>query len=310
MPMTTVFRIGTRNSPLALKQADILETALKAVHPDLHLEIVPIRSSADWKEEEGEKPLIEEAGGKGLFAKEIEQAILNGDVDCGVHSLKDMASFLPDCLVINHFLPRANPCDAFISYKYKSLKELPQGATLGTCSPRRQALVLAKRPDLNVVPFRGNVGTRLEKIKNGQVDATFLAMAGLERLGVKSDMINELPAREFLPACGQGIICMETREGDTTSNDILEAVNCKVTRQCALAEREVLKILDGSCHTPIAAYALAEGDTLKLSAVVASLDGQQLFEEVGEDVGTNALSLGQKVGQALKQKVPIEVLAA
>lgn len=310
MNMSEPFRIGTRNSPLALKQADILTTALLEVHADLEVEIVPIKSNADWNKEDGEKPLVEEAGGKGLFAKEIETAILNGDVDCGVHSLKDMASFLPEGLVIDHVLPRANPCDAFISDKYKSVSELPEGATIGTCSPRRSALVLSKRPDLKVVPFRGNVGTRLEKIKSGQVDATFLAMAGLERLNIQNEMIHALSAKEFLPACGQGIVCMEIKQDNQRAKEILDAVHCRETGDCAVAEREVLKILDGSCHAPIGAYAQVEEDKLKLNAVVLSLDGQQIYEERFEGDIANAFEIGQTVGNALKEKVPVKVLAA
>ena len=277
--MSDIFRIGTRNSPLALCQADILKSALEAAHVGLIVEIVPIQSNADWKKGEGEKPLIEEAGGKGLFAKEIEQKILDGEIDCGVHSTKDMASFLPEGLEINHYLPRADVRDAFISLKYKSIEEMPAGAVVGTCSPRRQALALSKRPDIKIVPFRGNVGTRMEKIRNGQVDATFLAMAGLERLGVTDDMIHPLSADEFLPACGQGAVCMETRDDDDRAKQILDKVHCVDTGLCVAAEREVLKILDGSCHTPIGAYATLDNGLMTIRAQVLSLDGRKIYSD-------------------------------
>jgi hydroxymethylbilane synthase len=311
--MSDIFRIGTRNSPLALKQADQLQSALKNAHPDLMVEIVPIRSNADWKKGEGEKPLAEEAGGKGLFAKEIEERILAGEIDAGVHSTKDMASFLPEGLALEHVLPRANPCDALICQKAKTIEDLPQGAVIGTCSPRRQALALSKRPDLKIVPFRGNVGTRIQKIKDGQVDATFLAMAGIERLGIEDDLIHPLAAEAFLPACGQGAICMEIREGDNCAKTIFDAVNCIDTLRCVTAERAVLKVLDGSCHTPLAAYAVMKGEALCLKAVVASVDGREIYQEQNEqscpDV-ESAANIGREVGERLKAAAPAGILAA
>ena len=311
--MSDIFRIGTRNSPLALRQADILKAVLSPAHPDMSFEIVPIKSNADWKKGMGEKPLIEEAGGKGLFAKEIEEKILSGEVDCGVHSTKDMASFLPEGLEINHVLPRADARDAFISLKYKSLDDMPAGATIGTCSPRRAAIALSKRPDLKIVPFRGNVGTRLEKIKDEQVDATFLAMAGLERMGIEDDIIHALGADDFLPACGQGIVCMETRSGDERAKKILDAVHCVETGICVAAEREALKVLDGSCHTPIGAYAIMDNGFMTLKVEVLSLDGQDSFaqsiEKKCDDVA-QAILIGQTLGTALKAQVPAGILAA
>lgn len=306
-----IFRIGTRNSPLAMVQANLLREALLRAYADLQVELVPILSSADWKKSEGEKPLSEENGGKGLFAKEIEQAILDGSIDCGVHSLKDMASFLPEGLVINHVLPRANPCDAFISAKYKSISEMPDGGILGTCSVRRQAAALAQKPYLNIVPFRGNVQTRIDKIKSGQVEATFLAMAGIERLGIKDDIIHPISPMDMLPACGQGIVCMEMREDDSVTAKILDVVNCPQTLFAAQAEREVLRALDGSCHTPIAAYAVIENAQMWLRANVFSLDGTQVFEEeitAPCATGSQALQIGQEIGRRLKDSVPTGIL--
>lgn len=300
------FRIGTRNSPLALRQADILCDALKVAHPDLVVEIVPIRSKADWNKSDGEKPLSEEAGGKGLFAKEIEEMILVGAVNCGVHSLKDMAAFLPDGLIIDHVLPRANPLDALIS-SYKAIADLPKGASVGSCSARRGAVLLSKRPDVKIVPFRGNIQTRLGKIKAGQVDATFLAMAGLERLDIQDDNIHPLTAEDILPACGQGIICMETRAGDIETHDILNKVHSVQTGFCAFAEREVLRVLDGSCHTPIAAFAEMEGAVLTLRAEVYALDGSAVYKETLArpcQNATQAIEIGQHVGYDLNNSVP------
>lgn len=308
----TVFRIGTRNSPLAMKQADLLQSSLKEHHPDLKIEIMPILSKADWKKSEGEKALSEENGGKGMFAKEIEDMLLTGQIDCGVHSLKDMASFLPEGLAIHHVLPRANPYDAFISQKYTGFHDLPAGAVIGTCSARRMAIALATRPDIRVVPFRGNVQTRFDKMKSGQVDATFLAMAGIERLDITDSSIHALPADVMLPACGQGIICTEIRQGDEFAFDVLSKVHCKETGYCAFAERAVLAKLDGSCHTPIAAFAEISSDqVLTLRTEVYSLDGAQVFKEsLSSSCLTNddAIALGEKLGEMLNEILPEGIL--
>jgi len=276
--MNRVFKIGTRNSPLAMVQAEMVKTALSRIHPELKIEIISIRSNADWNKLGGEVPLSEEAGGKGMFATEIESMIANGQVDCGVHSLKDMATDLPNDLVINHVLPRADARDAFISAQANAIKDLKQGAVIGTCSPRRAALALHQRPDIKIVPFRGNVGTRIEKVKNGQVDATFLAMAGITRLGIKDDIIHPMPAEDFLPACGQGVVCIESRKADTNTHKILDAVHCNETYMCATAEREVLSVLDGE-----------------------ELDStyQSFFDPI---------ELGRAVGERLKEKVPTDIL--
>lgn len=304
-------RLGTRNSPLALIQANMLADAIAMAHQDIEVEIIAIQSAADWKKQDGEVSLSAQEGGKGQFAKEIETMHLQGKIDCGVHSLKDMPAFLPEGLQISHVLPRANPCDAFISAKYKSIDDLPEGAVIGTCSPRRQALVLSKRPDLKIVPFRGNVQTRLDKVAAGQVDATFLAMAGIERLAIHDDMIHPLAVSEFLPACGQGIVCMEIKSDDAPLHQLMDAVHCVETGYCAVAEREVLKILDGSCHTPIAAYAVMSGSKMHLKALVASLDGQQVFHEELSQLchdTSDAIAIGQAVGNKLKKDVPEGIL--
>lgn len=302
-----VFKIGTRRSPLALKQAEMLKSALQVVHADLNIEIIPIKSAADWKMQDPEKALDTKNGGKGQFAKEIEDQILDGRLDCGVHSLKDMASFLPNGLKVAHYLPRVDARDAFICDDHGSLIDLPQGAVVGTCSPRRRAFILGLRPDLKVIPFRGNVKTRLDKVKAGQVDATYLAMAGITRLGINDPIIHAVDIEEMLPACGQGIVCMEIRETDEWAHKILEAINDNTARLCAVAEREILRVLDGSCHTPIAAYATIEGDMMRLIGYVASLDGETTFkEEVVAACSTvqEARELGLKMGEGLKVQLP------
>lgn len=312
-PQTQKIRIGTRGSPLALKQASLLNEALQEAYPQLDIEIIKIKSAADWKKQDGEIALNAQAGGKGQFAKEIEDFHMKGKIDCGVHSLKDMPAFLPDGLQIIHYLPRADARDAFISAKYKNLNKLPKGAIVGTCSPRRAALALHQRPDLNIVPFRGNVQTRLEKVREGQVDATFLAMAGIERLEIRDEMIYPIDVEAMLPACGQGVVCMETEIGNDSVGNVMQSITCNKTALCAKAERAVLKTLDGSCHTPIAAYAIIKGEELYLRAQVISLDGAQIFEkEITQRVNImeDASQLGEEIGAQLKAVVPKGILYA
>jgi hydroxymethylbilane synthase len=305
------FKIGTRNSPLAMVQAETVKAALEKAHPPFDIEIISIRSNADWNKAGGEVPLSEEAGGKGMFATEIEAMIAAGKVHCGVHSLKDMATDLPNGLALNHVLPRADVRDAFISAKAGRIEDLPKGSTVGTCSPRRAAMALHIRPDLKIVPFRGNVGTRIEKVKNEQVDATFLAMAGLERLGIKDDIIHPMAIEDFLPACGQGAICIEIRKEDGKTQQILDALHCNETYLCVAAEREVLRVLDGSCQTPIAAYATYDQGVVTLTAQVLSLDGQSLYQEELDSSYQSffdPIELGRTVGEQLKEKVPDQIL--
>ncbi len=209
--------------------------------------------------------------------------------------------------MIEHYMARADARDAFICANHHNLMALPEGATIGTCSPRRQALALAQRADLKIVQFRGNVKTRLDKVAAGQVDATYLAMAGLTRLGINDPMIHAIDVEEMLPACGQGIVCVEMRASDQTTREILKAIHDIPTGYCAVAEREVLKVLDGSCHTPIAAYATYNDGQLYLRSIVASLDGQITYsEELRQSCASidDAQSIGLKVGQAIKAQLP------
>lgn len=303
----TTLKIGTRGSRLALIQTDMVTQALQKAHPGLIVEKIIIKTSGDWKPQDGETRLAEEQGGKGLFAHEIEKAILDGSVDCGVHSLKDMPSFLPKGLAINHVLPREDARDALISVKYKTIDDLPEGAIVGTSSLRRQAFILAHRPDVKVVALRGNVETRIQKLKDGQVDATLLAMAGLNRMGLSAEATAILEPEDMLPACGQGTVCIETREGDTETQSLFDVIHCHETGLCVFAEREVLAVLDGSCHTPIGAYAVLENDKMYLRALVASEDGQALYYESAqaEIVGAEgAKAFGHDLGHKLRVTLP------
>jgi hydroxymethylbilane synthase len=251
--MKTKINIGTRGSPLALAQAELLAAALRRAHPQLAapeaINFVIITTSGDRIQD---RPLSE-VGGKGLFTKEIEEALLDGSIDAAVHSMKDMPTELPAGLVIPCLLPREDVRDAFFSRSGETIDTLPAGAVVGTSSLRRQAIILARRPDLKVVTFRGNVGTRLQKLQDGIVDATLLAVAGLNRLG-KSDLIQSvLEPDVMLPAVAQGAVGIEIRESDAEMAALIAPVHCPVTALRVGAERAFLAAMDGSCKTPLAA---------------------------------------------------------
>ncbi len=308
----TSLKIGTRGSPLALKQTEMVEAALRAAHPDLAIERVVIRTSGDWRPQDGEKRLSEMEGGKGLFVREIESALLDGRIDCAVHSTKDMPSFLPEGLGLDHMLERASPFDAFICRKYACFLELPPNAVVGTTSLRRQAFVLSKRPDLKVVPLRGNVHTRIAKLDEGQVDATFLALAGLNRLDIHEDFIHPLAATDMLPACGQGTVSIETREDDAVTRKLLAPLHHEATGLCTFAERIALQILDGSCHTPIGSFARFDKDVMQFDLAVASGDGKQFFTESARQAVTSregAEQFARDVATRLKSRVPADIFA-
>jgi hydroxymethylbilane synthase len=311
-----ILKIGTRGSPLAMVQATTVQRLLAEHWPALETEIVVIRTSGDWLPAHGEVRLSEVEGGKGQFAKEIEQALAAGAVDIAVHSMKDMDSHLPQGLVIDHMLPREDVRDAMIVRddlrgKVSGFIDIPQGARIGTASVRRAAFLLSQRPDLKIEAFRGNVQTRIDKARGGQVDATFLAMAGLNRLGLSAEADVALSVNEMLPAAAQGAVGIEMREGEGLVADMLAPLNCARTVLCVKAERAALKVLDGSCHTPIAAYAvLDEGGLMSLRVQVSSLDGQKHFHAKGERaVGTveAAQMFGADLGAEIKADAPAEV---
>lgn len=274
--MTKPLKIGTRGSPLALAQTNLLIAALQAKHAGLQAEVVTITTSGDRIQD---RPLSE-AGGKGLFTKEIEDALLAGEIDCAVHSMKDMPTKLPDGLIIPCLLPREDVRDAFFSLKAKTLADLPQGSVVGTSSLRRQAIILAKRPDLKVVTFRGNVGTRLRKLEEGVVDATLLAVAGLNRLGQSHLIQSILEPEVMLPAVAQGAVGIEVRENDRATQKLLEAVHCYTTELRVTAERAFLAVMDGSCRTPLAALMGAPDPhhRARFDALKAEPDGSRVRE--------------------------------
>ncbi|WP_417452157.1 hydroxymethylbilane synthase [Kordiimonas sp.] len=295
-------KIGTRGSPLALAQANDVKARLVAHNDDLTddmVEIVVIKTTGDRILDRH----LMNAGGKGLFTKEIEDALMDGSIDCAVHSSKDMPTRLPDGLVLSTFLPREDARDVFMSAKYSSFAELPEGATLGTASLRRRAMALRIRPDLKVVTFRGNVQTRMKKLAAGEADGTFLALAGLNRLGMKSAATEILSLADFLPAPAQGAVTVEIREGNAAMTALLEPLHCDETALAATAERSFLAALDGSCRTPIAAYATRSGDSMMMHAMLLSLDGKTVFDQTGTCAATleAAVSLGQDMGTTIRE---------
>lgn len=305
-------RIATRGSQMALVQARDVETRLKQAHAHLETEIVIIKTSGDWKPGEGEKRLSEAQGGKGLFAKEIEAALLAGEADIGVHSVKDMPSFLPEGLAMEHYLERHDCRDAFVSPHYKSLFEMPAGSVVGTASVRRQAFILLKRPDLKVVPFRGNVPTRIEKMQQGQVDATLLSYAGMKRINIAHLAGAVFEVNEMVPACGQGVVGIECRKNDPQVKKYLSAIHHAETGLCMEAERAALQVLDGSCQAPIGVYAQLNNDNLSIHLFVARPDGTEFWEareHVACRTPEEARRIGENIAFAIKGRVEPCVLA-
>jgi hydroxymethylbilane synthase len=294
---TPFARLGTRGSPLALAQARLVSARLAAAHgvPVHDIEIVVISTSGDRATD---RPLSE-LGGKGMFTKEIEQALLSGAVDLGVHSSKDVASGLPDGLVLPVFLEREDVRDALVSLVAGSLDGLPRGARLGTSSLRRAAQMRRYRPDLRIVPFRGNVDTRLEKLGRGLADATLLAAAGLNRLGRSDRAAALLDPRQFPPAPAQGAIGLEIRDGDTRIRDLVAPLDDPPTTLAVTAERAFLRALDGSCRTPIGAYTELEGGRLTVYGEILSPDGTLSFADRRSGAADAGAALGAELGAAL-----------
>lgn len=305
---TPLLRIGTRGSPLALAQAHEVQARLAAAHglEAGAIEIRVIRTSGDRIQD---RPLSE-AGGKGLFTKEIEEELKAEEIDLAVHSSKDVPTFLPDGLVLAAFLQREDVRDAFVSPRAAGLRELAAGAVVGTASLRRQAQVLRLRPDLKVVPFRGNVQTRLRKLADGEVDATLLALAGLKRLGRPEVATSVLSLDDFLPAVGQGAIAVETRGGDERVRQYLAALDDADTATALAAERAFLAALDGSCRTPIAGHAWIEDGRLHLRGLVLRPDGSEAYETSRSGDRAEAAELGAEAGAELKARMPADFFVA
>jgi hydroxymethylbilane synthase len=292
-------RIGSRGSPLALAQAREVKQRLVAAGLDgERIEIKVIRTTGDAIQD---RPLAA-AGGKGLFTKEIEEALLSGMIDLAVHSTKDMPTVLPPGLMLAGFLPREDARDAFISRKAPGLDALPAGAVVGTASLRRQAMVKRQRPDLDVVTLRGNVETRLRKLDAGEVDATLLAVAGLKRLGLLSAATAILEADDFLPAVGQGAIGIETRANDDAQRALVAAIDDADTATAIAAERAFLGVLDGSCRTPIGGHARLTGDTVRFHGMIIRPNGTEAFEVFREGRRDDAARLGADAGRELKER--------
>ena len=297
-----LLRIGTRGSPLALAQAEEVKARLIAAHPGLAgpdaIAIVIIKTTGDQVQD---RPLAE-IGGKGLFTKEIEEALLDGGIDLAVHSMKDVPTYLPDGLEIACLLPREDPRDVLISASGTRLADLPQGTVVGTASLRRQAQLKALRPDLVIVPLRGNVGTRIAKIERGDAAATLLALAGLKRLG-KAEVATEiLGVDQMLPAAAQGAIGIEIRSSDQATRGYLAPLHDAATATCVAAERACLARLEGSCRTPIAIYAELQGDQVHLRSLVATVDGALVLRDDRRGAATKAAEIGTAAADALLEQ--------
>ncbi len=297
---TQPLKIGTRGSELALAQARETRALLMAAHglEETDFEIVVISTSGDRIQD---RPLSE-AGGKGLFTKEIEEALLDGRIDIAVHSSKDMPTVLPDGLYLSVFLEREDPRDAFIGRPAKTIHDLPQGATVGSSSLRRQALIRHMRPDINVVMYRGNVQTRLRKLEEGQVDATLLANAGLRRLGLAHVITDLMAVDAFPPAPGQGAICIESRTGDARIDAMLAPINHEPTRHALTCERAFLAALDGSCRTPIAGLARIDGDTIRFEGLILTPDGVRAHRVADWGPVAEAEALGRRAGEDVRKR--------
>lgn len=297
-------RVGTRGSPLALRQATLVADRLRALPRERAVEIVPMKTSGDHLAHAS----LGAFGGKGLFVKELEEALLEGRVDVAVHSLKDMPAELPAGLCLVAFPSRDDPRDVLVSRTGGGIPDLPRGATVGTSSLRRRVLLLAARPDLEVEAIRGNVDTRLAKLAAGAWDAVVVAAAGLARLGLAPAHARPLEPDEFLPAVGQGILAIEARSQDRELGALLAGVDDPATRAQAEAERAFLRRLGASCHTPVAAHARVLNGELCLDGLVASLDGRRVLRSAATGAAAGAELLGQKLADELLARGAGEIL--
>lgn len=291
-------RIGTRGSQLALFQAEYMKSRLQASHPGLEVDIEVISTAGDRSQREN--IALSEIGGKGLFTLEIEEKLSSGEIDMAVHSAKDMPTKLPEGLALVCYPPRENVADAFISEKAETFDALQKGAVIGSASLRRRALMWRKRPDLEMVMYRGNVGTRIQKLKDGVADATLLACAGLKRLGMADAITSELPLDDFPPAPGQGAITVEANLANTRVLELLKPINDPDTETALVCERAFLEELDGSCRTPIGAHAVINGGKITLHGIILRPDGSEAHEARIEGSIGDARDLGLDMGKRLK----------
>ena len=297
-------RIATRKSPLALWQSEYVADRLRAVHPGLHVELVPMSTRGDEVLDRS----LAAIGGKGLFLKELELAMLRGEADCAVHSLKDVPMELDAPFVLSSILPRHDPADGFVSNLYASLDVLPPGARVGTSSLRRQAQLRALRPDLQLLDLRGNINTRLAKLDNGGYDAIILAVAGLERLNLGHRIVDRLQPPQWLPAPAQGAVAVECAGGNAALLQLFAPLDDARTRACVEAERAMNRALHGSCHVPVAAIAQWQDDQLHLQGAVGSVaDGRAVRAEATGAAG-DPEALGQRVAELLLEGGAAELL--
>lgn len=296
--------IGTRGSPLALAQAYETKARLIKAFPKLEpegaIEIKVIHTTGDIVQDRA----LADIGGKGLFTKEIDVALLNGDIDIAVHSMKDVPTWLPEGIILPCMLPREDTRDVFISNKAKSIEELPDGSVIGSASLRRQSQILAKNPTLSVINFRGNVQTRLRKLSEGVVDATLLALAGLARMDMTEHATSIIEQDQMLPAVAQGAIGITCRDADQPMLQFLAPLNHQTTKICVDCERAFLAKLDGSCRTPIAGQAhIDHNGVLHFRGLVAKPDGSEMFETTRQGDPANAIAIGTDAGTELKEKM-------
>jgi len=300
-----LLRIATRKSPLALWQSEHVAAALRAAHPSLEVVLVPMSTRGDEVLDRS----LAAIGGKGLFLKELELAMLRGDADCAVHSLKDVPMELEPGFALPAILQRADHADAFVSNHYDSIDALPQGAVVGTSSLRRQAQLRALRPDLQLRDLRGNVNTRLAKLDAGEYDAIVLACAGLQRLGFDARIRARLDAPQWLPAPAQGAIAIECRDDDAATRALCAALDHAATRTCVEAERAMNLALHGSCHVPVAAFARLEGEHLLLDGLVGSAHDGRAVHAQARGRGDAPACLGLEVAQLLRAQGADALLA-
>jgi hydroxymethylbilane synthase len=301
--MARVVRLGTRGSALALAQARLVAGRLERT--GCVVEIVTIHTEGDRRAE----ARLSDVGGKGLFVREIEEALLAGQIDLAVHSLKDLPAVLPDGLGVAAFPEREDARDVLVTRRPGRFVDLAPHAVVGTSSPRRRAIALSLRPDLDVQPLRGNVDTRLRKLQEGQADAIILAAAGLLRLGITAEHVDALDPEVFVPAVGQGVLAVESRLDDARTSALVRTVDHAPTRACALAERAFLARLGASCLTPMAAHARLQGDSLRVSGLVASEDGRSVLREQARGAPAEAVALGLAVADRLLARGAADIAA-
>ena len=303
--MKTPLRIATRKSALALWQANHVRALLLDAHPGIEIELVKIVTQGDRILD---RPLAE-IGGKGLFLKELERAMLDGEADLAVHSMKDVPASMAEGLVLDAVLPRANPYDALVSHKGQLLADLPVGSRIGTSSLRRKSQLLALRPDLEVADLRGNVDTRLRKLDEGQYDAIILACAGLERLGLGERITETLQPPDWLPASTQGIIGLQCRQDDAHTRSLIEPLADSDTMVVASAERSVARVLEATCQVPLAVHAVLDSGTVRLRSVVSTPDGKESIWAAGEGSSPDAVALGERVAADLLKNGAGKIMA-